>query len=338
MEVQSLSDIYSSSGLKEGTVYVVPKIRYQHKDSDYLYLLYEPVLKQNNYRIESVSVFGHIKFVIKAITSKNVLLHYHWFEFQDFKALSGMSWKVLCIFTFKLFGGKLVWTVHNLKPHDRKWLKFHKFIQTWLAKKADHLHVHCISAMVEVSEFLSVSSSKISVLPHPDFPVKHYSKFEAIQYLNSKFSLSLDTNLPLILFFGNISNYKRIEEALIVLNSIDIKHQVLIAGPVKKGQINLLKILEDTAQKHSNIKILPSFIQDEWIPYIFSASDISFFNFDDILTSGSFQMALDYDKKIIAPNKGCLSEFSEADNVFLFNSDSEMKSHIRNVLEALNYE
>ncbi len=53
MKNQSLSDIYSSLGIMNATVYVVPKIRADFPASDYLYLLYEQLIKDDKYHIKS---------------------------------------------------------------------------------------------------------------------------------------------------------------------------------------------------------------------------------------------------------------------------------------------
>lgn len=133
MKASSLEEVYTSVNPEANIIYVVPLIRYSHKKSDYLYLLYEELIEADKYRIESVSVFNHFKLITGKLTQKNAILHYHWLEFQDLKSLLGMPWKLCCVFLFKLLGGNIVWTLHNEYPHDQKYLKLHSFyIRKWL--------------------------------------------------------------------------------------------------------------------------------------------------------------------------------------------------------------
>ena len=157
MEAKSLTELYSQVNKHFSKVFVVPLIRLKFPKTDYLYLFYKDILASSGeISINSISVFGHYKFVYEAIINKDTILHYHWLEFQNGKALLGMPYKLLCIGLFKLLGGNIVWTIHNLTPHDRKYLKFHKLIHKWMAKKASLLHVHSKTAIPIVSEYLEI--------------------------------------------------------------------------------------------------------------------------------------------------------------------------------------
>ncbi len=338
MVFKSPGDIYSSIGVQEGTVFVVPKIRYEHKASDYLYLLYSNLIESEPYHIQDVSVFSHIVFVFKKLFNKNVILHYHWFEFQDAKALAGMPWKLLCVWLFKLLRGKIVWTIHNLEPHNRRYLKMHLNIHCWLAAKADVVHIHCLNSVAAVSDRFNIATSKIVVLGHPSFPSTEVSKADSVSFLNTRFGIQLIPNTPTILFFGNISKYKQIEKTIDIVEEQKLHTQVLIAGPIKKSEQPIGSKLMARAQHNPMIHILPKFIEDDWLPYIFGASDLCVFNFDHILTSGSVEMALSYNKPVLAPNLGCISELNNRPNVHLFSSKAEKTNLLIHLIATFHNE
>ncbi|MBO6621166.1 MAG: hypothetical protein JJ892_02945 [Balneola sp.] len=326
MEKQSLSDIYSSLGSQYSSVFVVPKIRSNYPNSDYLYLLYKPLLNAAEYNIESVSVFGHYKFVFKALFSKKIILHYHWLEFQDAKSLIGMPWKLLCIYFFKLCGGKIIWTIHNLEPHSQKLLKLHLWLHTRMAKLADKVHIHSETAANLVHKKFNIPREKLCLHPHPEFPSRIIEREQSIDFLNSEFKWMLNPSRPITLIWGNIAQYKNIVQLLEITEKHRLDVQIVIAGAIKKGQESLAKKIEVITDNNPDFYMKPEFIQEKYIPYFFSAADFCLFNFDQILTSGSVEMALNYKKDVIAPRFGALTELNEA---FLFSDEKELVTLIR---------
>lgn len=335
MEVKSLLELYARVNSSVSTVYVVPLIRYNFKQTDYLYLLYKDLIESDSETIvESISFFAHFQFVLGALLNKNTILHYHWLEFQDFKSLAGMPYKLLCIALYSFLGGKIIWTIHNLIPHDNRYLPLHKIIHTWMAKRASLLHVHSGSVVPAVSAFLEVPESKCIVHKHPEFPSKPVQKTEAVTKLSNQYSIDTEAfTVPTFLVFGGLSAYKGIEEIVRILKDKELPSTLLIAGPIKKGQNLLLNNLTSLAKEDKRIIFIPKFIPEEDYPLLFGVSDICVFNYDDILTSGGVEMALAYKKQIIAPGKGSLVDFKTLPNVSLFDSPKELKSLIGQVLK-----
>lgn len=323
MKVQSLGDIYSSLCASGCTVFVVPKIRHQFPKSDYLSLLYQPLSDSDNYSIQSLSFFQHYKMVLTSIRSKDVILHYHWLEFQDIKSLFGMPWKLFCIMLFKLFGGKIIWTVHNISPHQQKWISLNLRMQQWMAGISDKIHIHCSSTSKLISETFNISEEKLFIHPHPAFPSSFVDREEAIDHLNSNFGTKLTAEKPILLIFGNIAEYKNIENILDIVISNEIAVQILIAGTVKKGEHELGKRLKVYSNSEKDISLIPEYISEDDIPFLFGAANFCVFNFKTILTSGSVEMALSFKKTIIAPDLGCISELGTHENVYLFETDTK---------------
>lgn len=335
MQVSSLKELYSRVNKHFKKVFVVPLIRYDYPKTDYLYLLYEDmILHANEIEVKSISVFNHYKFVIAAIFSNKSILHYHWLEFQNIKALLGMPYKMICIGLYKLFGGTIVWTVHNLKPHDKKFLDFHHFIHKWMAKNASIIHVHSPSACSVVSEYLEVLTDKILVLKHPEFPFDSVPKEEAIQdFLANYGDGRTYLEKPVFLIFGGISEYKGIREIIEFLTSKENNFTLIIAGYVKVGQESLHRFIIKKTIDDNRVIYIPSFIPEEHYPHLLQASDICVFNYDEILTSGGVEMAKAYQKKIIAPNRGCLQDLKDYSNISLFNTKNELEELL---LKSLN--
>lgn len=313
------------------SLYVVPLIRYGYKKSDYLYLLYRDIIKNRDdqFNVISTSVWKHIIFVFKSLFSKHVILHYHWLEFTDVKSMAGMTYKLICIFLFKATGGHLVWTVHNKVPHDTSFRKLNYRIQLWMASRADIIHVHCKSAVDDISRFYNQPAEKFRVVAHPAFPSKKIKRDDAILKLNSERNFSLKSSDTIFLMFGNISAYKQIDDVCRMFTSFPPHKKLLIVGPVKKGQMSYFDKIKTIAAGSENIIVVPHFIPEKMVLHYMNAADCTVFNYRQILTSGGVELARSYNRRIFAPGLGCLSELDDK-NVTLFDS----REHLKHLLES----
>ncbi len=324
MEVSSLQEMYEKVNKKAKTVFVVPLIRYNFPNTDYLYLLYQSYF--DTYNIKSISVFAHIRFAFAPLINRKTILHYHWVEFQDVRSLLGMPYKLLCISLYRLFGGRIVWTVHNLKPHDQKYLTLHKFIHRWIGRISSLVHVHSKHQVSQVCDYYQLSKEKITVFPHPKFPAQIKPQQEAVDKIHEiYFAGQQSIKGPIFLMFGGISEYKGIEKVVDLLAHQKHDFTLILAGYMKKGQEDLHKFIIQHSVEDERVKYIPKFIPEEHYPFLLSAADICVFNYNEILNSGGIQMALSYQRKVIAPKKPGLLDFKNHPLVSLFSSEEELE-------------
>ena len=336
MEVSTLTELYQRLGKPFDKVFVVPLIRYGFKKTDYLYLLYQELIeKTGKPYVESISIFNHYQFVLDILIRRKSILHYHWVEFQDLRSLSAMPYKLICIFLYKLLGGSLVWTVHNKIPHDKRFLRLHRRIHTWMGKKADLIHVHSETAANIIADFLSVNKEKIVVLKHPAFPAEEISDSEdASKFLDRYGYHTFDKDAPVLLSFGAISEYKGLREIIEILKEDQRAFTFIIAGYIKKKQEALHRYIIHQTIEDERFVYINTFIPEKDLPYLFDLADACIFNYDEILTSGGVEMARSYHKKILAPSKGGLVEYENEDNVSLFHSTDELRSLLNSCLNG----
>ncbi len=318
-------------------IYVVPLSNPKNKNTDYLYQFYKEIIEGNagSLRIEFLSVYFHFKLFVKKLYGENSLLHYHWFEVSDLKSLSGIFWKILWISLYKLIGGKIIWTVHNKSPHSKNYKSLNILLTKYLAKISDRLHVHCESAVKIMAPILNVPETKFLIIEHPNFEVEILDKQKSLVLLKNKFpQIKIDNQKKVFLAFGAIAEYKGLVEIINLLcefnNSI-----LIIAGLVKKGSESYFKKMAAAAENKNNIIIISKFIDEEELNLFFGITDFVIFNFDDILTSGSIVLALNYNKKVIAPAMGCIKDIKN-ENLILFNkddSDSNLEKVLKNLMK-----
>lgn len=329
IRVQTLTDLYQQIPGAVNRVCVVPLIGHAYKDTDYLYQLYAPLLtKHSAYNITEITAVGHIRLPFLALFQRRtVLLHYHWLEFQDLKSIAGMPWKLLSLWLYLLFGGRLIWTVHNLRPHDKKLPGFHLRLHRWFSKKAMIIHVHSEFAAREVYKHYQIKKKKIRILGHPPYPAHFVEKTKALENLKKQIKATIPADTSLLLVFGAISEYKGIREILNIFQTLEGKYTLLIAGYLKKNQESLDEHIKDFVKRDPRIIYRQQFIPADLYPSLLSAADLCIFNHDYILTSGVVEMARSYNKKIIAPMLGPLQEIDDP-SLYLFRDTTEMKNLI----------
>ena len=327
----------------ESVVLVFPPIRNKFPKTDYLYLLYSDLLEKRpfQYTVKSINAFRHILLPFYALRyRKKIALHYHWLEFQNLKSLLAFPYKLLWFSIFALMKNPIIWTVHNLEPHDGKWLSFHKWLHKSMAKHAHKLHIHDKVLLRDTSHYLNVPmhSNKWCIVPHPYFPAEVKERKHSISTLNERYSASIPENATIILLFGNISAYKGILEFIDWMigylnrkNWDDVIH-IIIAGPVKKGQVGYHQRIRTAISLNPQyFSYLPYFFPEDEYPYLLSASDYCLFNYKSIHTSGGLMMALSYNRKVIAPNIGIFLSQKDNTDVQLFNDKDELYQIINQI-------
>lgn len=330
-QISQLEELYNGlSDTSPVTLFVAPSIRYTHKKTDYLYLFYKTLFSSKNFTIFDVSTVGHLKFVLHQLLRRDSILHYHWIQYSGFWSGCGYFFKLMCIYLYLSLNGKLVWSVHNKLPPDCKneWLHFK--VRKWLAQRADRLLVECSSAVNDVSAYFHVSPEKFRVWPHPGYPPQLMPRAAAIEAINHRYQVHIKLQDRIFLMFGHISSYKQIDKVCTIFVNKSIHKKLLVVGPVKKGQMQYYKKLRKATRRQENIILIPQFIKERYVPEFMNAADYVVFNYREVLTSGGVPLANSYNKSIILPKKGCLTE-KEGENLMFFKSQDELKEMMLNL-------
>ena len=327
-QIDKLEDLYDGLSKSDSiTLFVAPRIRFTHKKSDYLYLFYKELFKSPNFSIFDVSTVGHLKFVFYQLAKRDSVLHYHWIQFSGFWSGIGYLFKICCVAIYLMLGGKLVWSLHNKMPPDCKHKWIHQKVRKWLAQKADRLLIDCESAIDDVSAFFDVSSAKFRVWPHPGYPPQLIPRAAAIEAINHRYKVQIKIQDRIFLMFGHISSYKQIDNVCKIFKGEPIHKKLLVVGPVKKGQMAYYKKVRKMSWQQENIILIPQFIKENHVPEFMNAADYLVFNYRDVLTSGGVPLAKSYDKTILLPKKGCLTEMN-GENLKFFKSQDLSLIHI----------
>ena len=237
------------------------------------------------------------------------LFHILWF--RKFPLLE----RTLLNVYFKLLGAKLVFTAHNVddQARDGRACTFsNRLSLTFLYRTVDHILVHTRSMKREVVEQFNVAEHKVTVIPfgaNDIIPASSATRSAARQ------QLGLGSEEKVLLFFGNITPYKGIEDlllALAVLVREDGRFTVVLAGSVKDGNCEAywgkLEGVIEELKLSKYVRKAIRYVPDGEVGLFFRASDVSVLPYRRVYQSGVLSLSYAQGLPVIATDVGSLKE------------------------------
>jgi glycosyltransferase involved in cell wall biosynthesis len=237
------------------------------------------------------------------------LLHIHhpWYHYmaEDFQATATRCSDFIgALAKAQHLGYRLVWTVHNLYPHDSIHLHLDRVVRLDLARRADSLIVHCDYARQCVAEHF-YRTENVYTIPHGHFIDAYPNTLSRDQ---ARSQLGLTSDQFVYLFFSNVRRYKGVERLLEVFGSLPGEHLgLLLAAKVKSDYSQDVVTMARESDPRVVVKTAEFFPVDDFQVFM-NAADVVVFPFLEVLTSGSVITAMSFRKPVIVPALGCLPE------------------------------
>jgi len=266
------------------------------------------------------------------------VLHLHWHH--PF-LLGGNAIKTLIksvsfvseLLILKLFGVKIVWTVHNITNHEEKFRSMELFFSKILSRLCDRIIVHSPAAKKKVIEVYGANINfSIVVIPHGNY-INNYKN--VVNKSDARNQLKIGIEDLVYLYFGQVRPYKGISELVDAFKKLDTPQtKLLIAGKPLNDEVaqNILK----GCKGNKNIKTFFEFIPDNEIQIYMNAADVVVLPYRDILTSGAVILAMSFGKPIIVPAIGCIPDVLDSEGGILYDpSEKEgLLKAMKRVLDA----
>lgn len=267
-------------------------------------------------------------FLLTALKQwKADIIHLHWL--QSFFVRSSLTKSLVSMMLFvgqllilRLLGTKIVWTVHNLKNHNNRFLISERIGKLAVSNIADGIIAHCQLAKEEiVSNLKTANPDKIFVVPHGNYIECYENK---INRQEARRQLNISDSDVVLLFFGLIRPYKGVLEMVKALEEISLpKVKLLIVGKLWQDTEEFDEVLRQKAANDLRIVYRPGFVPDELIQVYMNACNLVVFPYRDILTSGAVLLAMSFGKACLAPKIGCIGEILDKKGAFLYNPNKE---------------
>ena len=260
-----------------------------------------------------------------ALTQKVDIIHVHWPEVYAsskyrLKAYTYTFMILFVLWAAKLKGSKIVWTIHNLRPHNVKYPLLDSILWPTFMRLVDGI---CS---------LSTANEAIALKAYPTLCTKakistYHGLYDSVKkstntQTQARQHLQLPVQGQLFLSLGQIKPYKGIEKLITAFKQPGMSdHTLVVAGKALDTTYvaELKKLIENTG----NIIFRPGFVTDDDLPEYYKAAHWSVIPFDAIFNSGSTLMSLTHHTPVILPYSDNFAEYSNflPDQLLLYHGD-----------------
>ncbi len=261
--------------------------------------------------------------LLSAIKFRPTYIHFDWETSYYLRNTLFLSLLNIPIFFFQiivvkwLLGVKMVWTPHNITPHDMKWSILHKICRRFFAWNMEWVRVFSKQSIPKFSDELKIKSEFFKVVPEGSY-VDYYKN--DIGKVESRDFLNLPQDSRIYMYFGLVKPYKGVIELIESFKMLEQKNlYLLIVG--KCSDKSYYQQLNTIISDRYNIRIVNKFIPDDEIQFYFNAIDVVVLPFKKIENSGSVILSMGFKKPIIAPKSGVIIDRLKFQPFLLFDGD-----------------
>lgn len=255
------------------------------------------------------------------------VLHVHWIWLKS--GHIARRWRALrarrLLREAKRQGWTIVWTVHNLLPHDGTPLDLR--LRNDLLSLAGGLIAHTAASRREILE-ATAFQGPVAVIPHG-----HYRDAypPAPDRAECRRALGWQGGVPVFLAFGQIRPYKGLDRLVAALRQSSLDARLHIAGaPSDRAHAAAIRRL---AGGDPRITIDARQIPDSEVPLLFGASDRVALPFRRITTSGALCLALTFGRPVLIPDVPTLREAAGPEAARVFGGDRDLPEALAACIE-----
>lgn len=244
-------------------------------------------------------------------TSHSKVLHVHWLPVADYQVKSFANWLLFSfrIRSLKRRGWALVWTAHNVIPHESKFPTLDRWLSRSVATLADRIICHSPSAREELRNRLALArTEKIRIIPHGNY-IECYPN--TLEPAGCRQKLGLPADATVFLSLGIIRPYKGVMELIGAFQKVtDPSARLVIAGKPYNPETDA--IVRSRIAIDPRIRYFPGYVADQDLQLYLNAANAVVFPYRKSLTSGALILAMSFGRACIAPRlpgmADCLAE------------------------------
>ncbi len=254
-------------------------------------------------------LFRYLEYLVRlflhVVRNRNVkqVMHIQFLRRERFEA-------VFLLF-LRLLGTKLVFTAHNVLPHENSAID--RFLRSCIYRAAGTIIVHSEYIKNKLAKDFRVEPKKIKVIPHGNFD--HYIPREPMSKAEARSRLNLYATDNVALFFGFIREYKGLD---LLLDAFEIcakkgrSLRLVIAGAPRTSELgNHYRRSIERISTNDSIIFHEGFIPSEKVAVYFVACDVVILPYKEIDHSGIVHLAYSFGRPLIATNVGDFAEVIE---------------------------
>lgn len=249
--------------------------------------------------------------------------HFHWPSFQyatrKGKVALIKSFIRFCVLMIliRLLGARIVWTAHNLMPHDPSLFR-------WMDTLARHIviafsckiYVHGDTPFAILSARFPAVRKKIILIPHGHF-IGFYP--DRVSRDNARAHFGFNSSTFVYLFIGLCKPYKNLDGLVQAFCHKPGDTALLVAGKFQDRAYETE--IRDIASSDTRIRIDARFIPDDELQLFLRACDAVVIPYREILTSGSAVLAMSFGRPVVTIDRGFLHDIVVEGSGILYDPD-----------------
>lgn len=257
------------------------------------------------------------------------IFHLHWTFAFTFAGLAGVrgaprlarGWFELVLLVLRLLGYRLVWTAHNVLPHDPVFDDDLAGRRALVA--ASSLVIAHTPATLEALTEIGAAPRSARVIPHGPIAPAGVDAVDPVV-----------AHAPrTVAFVGRILRYKGVEDLLDALNGLDRDLRCHIAGAC--GDPELADDLRVAAARLGDaVRLELGHVPDPELVALLRDCDAVVYPFRSITTSGSLMLALAAGRPVIIPRLAALADVPEEAAFFYAPGIAGLREALREVAGA----
>jgi glycosyltransferase involved in cell wall biosynthesis len=248
------------------------------------------------------------------------LLHLHFFdELTQRRRRAETAARTLALVALlgalRARGVRLIWTAHNLAPHELRHPGWAFLAYRAVARAADAVVAHSHAALAELRARYGPPRRAV-VIPHGSY-IGLYGP--PLPQAESRVALGLPPTGRVTLCLGTLRPYKGVEDLIRAFAQLppETRGTLLVAGAAKDR--TYAAQLTRLASAVPGARVEPRFVPDDALPAHLAAADLVALPYRSLLTSGVLLWALSYARPVVAPAFGPVRELvCEGREGFLF--------------------
>jgi glycosyltransferase involved in cell wall biosynthesis len=240
------------------------------------------------------------------------ILNFHWPSFLYYHPGAPLRtwWHLLRFFVLMVAlrarGAKIVWTAHNLYPHDSgRAVLAHRVGRRIIVALASFICAHGQIAAARVRREFSIPAVKLVLLEHGNW-IGFYPNMIAREGARER--LDIPQNAYVFLFVGLCKPYKNLEYLLRSHSALEDDSALWIVGHFQSQSYYAQVTRTAALIPARRTTIRNGLIAPEEIQLYLNACDAVVLPYREILTSGAAMLALSFGRPVVAPRMGTLEE------------------------------
>jgi beta-1,4-mannosyltransferase len=307
------ADLASRFGKRAGDPSIDPDL---YRPGDPLVLAYWPLARTNNFQgllysqswrhgVAPLPV-GTFEEMAELPWDGPMACHFHWLASIEDKDTVRRFEALLR--RLKDQRRSIVWTVHNVLPHDQADVATAVRVRRAIVEAADLVHIMNEDTPKLVEPHYSLAGKRVFHSPHPSYLGDHP---RTVSREEARFELGLSPATTVFLCFGAIRPYKGIEGLIaaaevLARNRPDLDWALVVAGAPKDQ--DLVSRIRRNKALNRRLIFHPHKVPVEDVQYLFQAADYAVCAYRSSLNSGAAMLALTFGVPLVAPRTAAFSE------------------------------